>query len=140
MNAYVKWSGNLTETNVPLSLVDTIPPTLSIESPANGSFVISADVTVMWEGSDNVGIDRYEIRIDGGEWVNVGKRTSKSYIGLSPGGHTVEVRAYDAEGNSATASVSFTMVPVWMIVMASLIAIATVTLLARKVAKLWAHR
>ncbi|UJG44426.1 MAG: caspase family protein [Candidatus Heimdallarchaeum endolithica] len=88
---------------------DTTPPTVSITDPADGATVYSADVTVSWTGSDNVGIDHYNVRIDSGSWTNVGTATSHTFTGLSDGSHTVDVNAYDAAGNVGSDSVTFTV-------------------------------
>ncbi|MEM3357085.1 MAG: caspase family protein, partial [Candidatus Bathyarchaeia archaeon] len=92
------------------STPDTTPPTVSIISPADGATVTSSSVTVTWTGSDTgSGISYYETRIDGGSWINKGTSTSHTYTGLANGGHTVDVRAWDMAGNSATDSNTFTV-------------------------------
>ncbi|MHA1401542.1 MAG: Ig-like domain-containing protein [Candidatus Heimdallarchaeaceae archaeon] len=92
-----------------LSGPDTTPPTVSITDPADGATVYSADVTVSWTGSDDVGIDYYEVRIDGGSWINTGTTTSYTFTGLADGSHTVDVQAWDAAGNSGSDTVTFTV-------------------------------
>ncbi|MEM3594289.1 MAG: Ig-like domain-containing protein, partial [Candidatus Jordarchaeaceae archaeon] len=87
--------------------IETTPPTVNINSPAEGAVLPTSSVEVTWAGSDNLGIDHYEVRIDGGSWINVGVSTSYVFSGLSNGSHTVEVRALDLAGNDATDSVSF---------------------------------
>ena len=85
------------------------PPTVSIISPSNGAEVTTCNVTVEWNGSDDTGIDHFEVRLDGGSWINVGTNTSYTFTDLSEGSHTVEVRAFDEAGNTATATVTFTV-------------------------------
>jgi len=89
--------------------IDTTPPTVTITDPADGATVYSADVTVSWSGSDNVGIDYYEVRIDAGSWINTGTSTSYTCTGLADGSHTVDVQAWDSAGNSGSDTVTFTV-------------------------------
>ena len=91
------------------SLKEANPPTVSIISPSNGAEVTTCNVTVEWNGSDDTGIDHFEVRLDGGSWINVGTNTSYTFTDLSEGSHTVEVRAFDEAGNTATATVTFTV-------------------------------
>ncbi len=89
-------------------VVDTTPPEVSIESPSDGVFLATGSVVVQWSGSDNIALDHYEIRIDGGEWQDVG--ASNTYtVSLADGSHTVEVKAVDKAGNEATDAVVFTV-------------------------------
>ena len=82
--------------------VDLTPPTITITSPTNASYINSADVTVSWSGEDALsGIDHYEIRIDGGNWTNVGLNTSYTFTGLSNGQHIVDIKAIDKVGHEA---------------------------------------
>ncbi|NHJ84958.1 MAG: hypothetical protein FK734_05820 [Asgard group archaeon] len=86
---------------------DTTPPTISITSPSNGATVSSA--TIVWSGSDSgSGINYYEVRIDGGTWINKGSSTSHTFS-VADGSHTAEVRAWDVAGNYATDDVTFTV-------------------------------
>jgi len=53
----------------------------------------STSVVVSWSASDNLGIDYYLIRADGGSWI---KTTGTSYtFSFSEGEHWVQIRAYD---------------------------------------------
>ncbi|RLI13601.1 hypothetical protein DRO33_01005, partial [Candidatus Bathyarchaeota archaeon] len=89
--------------------IDTAPPTVSILNPSEGKYVATASVTVQWQGSDDLsGIDRYEVRWDGGAWLDVGVGTALT-ITFTDGNHTVEVRVIDVAGNTATSSVTFTV-------------------------------
>jgi hypothetical protein len=90
---------------------DTTPPTTSITSPANGA-TVSGTVTVSANASDNVGVSRVELYVDG---TLAGTDTSSPYqiawntTTTSNGGHSLQTRAYDAAGNvgsSATVSVT----------------------------------
>ncbi|GEM_PF-1471867 len=89
--------------------VDTEPPSVSITAPNSNSILSSSNVTVEWTGSDNVGIDHYEVRIDGGSWIDVGKNNSHTFSKVSDGSHTVDVKAVDGAGNEAMDNVSFSV-------------------------------
>lgn len=53
--------------------------------------------------SDNVGVSRYEYRVDGGAWVNNGASTAVALSGLAAlTSYTIDARALDAAGNSST--------------------------------------
>jgi hypothetical protein len=104
-------SGSFTITvTVTAGAPDTTPPVVTITSPANGAVLTSSTVTVTWTGSDSgSGISYYETRIDSGSWINKGTSTSHTYTGVANGTHTVDVRAWDNAGNSAIASVTFSV-------------------------------
>ncbi len=87
---------------------DTIVPDLSIDSPEDGGLFNTDSMTVRWHASDNTSkIDHYEVRMDRGSWIGVGKNTSYDFTGISDGRHTVEVKAVDRAGNEKTASAGF---------------------------------
>ena len=89
--------------------VDTRKPTVTISSPSEGSILKTSTVTVSWAGSDiGSGIDRYEVRIDGGLWLNVSRTsTACTFTNLSNGNHMLEVRGVDNAGNERTSQVWF---------------------------------
>ena len=91
---------------------DTTPPTTSITSPANGA-TVSATVDVAATASDNVGVSRVELFVDGSP---AGSDTTSPYsiawntTTASNGGHSLQTRAYDAAGNvGSSAAVSVTV-------------------------------
>ena len=89
-------------------IVDNVPPTLSITSPTSGSELTSSSVTAIWTGLDaGSGIDYYEVKLDGGSWINVLTSNNHNFSGISDGSHTVYVKAVDGVGNSKEASVNF---------------------------------
>ncbi len=89
--------------------IDITPPDLSIISPSSGEVIHNTSVIVNWEGHDNSGINYYEVRMDGGDWIYMDKLTRNTFNELSDGEHTVEVRAWDNAGNNRTESVTFTV-------------------------------
>ncbi len=88
--------------------VDGSSPSVSITNPSDKDIVSSPEITVSWIGTDGgSGIGHYEVRIDGGNWINEGTDVSHTFSGLSDGNHTVDVKAVDNAGNEATDNVSF---------------------------------
>ncbi|WP_088866545.1 ABC transporter substrate-binding protein [Thermococcus radiotolerans] len=88
-------------------------PEVRVLSPADGEvFVVnkSANVTVVWSGDDELAIDHYEVRLDGGEWINVGLSTEYTFEELSVGEYTVYVKAVNIAGRESTVEASFKIV------------------------------
>ena len=87
---------------------DTSPPELSIIGPQDNEKISRSDIDVSWSGTDSgTSIDRYEIQVDGGTWIDVGAHTTYQFTGLDDGWHTITVKAIDQIGNSATTTVGF---------------------------------
>jgi hypothetical protein len=82
-------------------LTDTVAPTAAITSPASGS-AVSGTVTVTASASDNVGISKVELYVNGSLSAT---DTASPYsfawntAGLASGSYTLMVKAYDAAGN-----------------------------------------
>jgi DUF971 family protein len=82
---------------------DTEDPTVSITTPPSGA-TVSGNVTVTANASDNVGVTRTELLVDG---TSVAQDTSAPYsftwstTSTTNGSHQLVVRAFDAAGNSA---------------------------------------
>jgi hypothetical protein len=83
---------------------DTTNPTASITSPSNGA-TVGGTVTVSATASDNVGVTRVDLVVDG---VVTGTDTAAPYTfawnttGASQGDHTLRVVASDAAGNTGS--------------------------------------
>ena len=113
INAFDK-AENINETYVSLK-ADSTPLNVSIIRPT-ARVITSANVTIVWSASDTVsGISYYEINLtralnlNNVSWINLGNETSYSYTELNDGNYTVYVKAVDDVGNSAEASISFTV-------------------------------
>jgi len=97
-------AGNIESSNMEFIKVDSIPPSMVIDSVATWQ----DQATVYWSGTDGTsGIDYYEVRLDGGAWVYTVSSREYTFTDLSNGQHTAFVRAYDTAGNSAEDSRSF---------------------------------
>jgi uncharacterized membrane protein len=86
---------------------DTTPPTTSVTAPANGA-TVSGTTTVTATASDNVGVTKMELYIDGVLTTSNMNATSLSYswatTGVANGSHTLQSKAYDAAGNVGSSS------------------------------------
>lgn len=89
--------------------VDTIAPTAAITSPANGA-KIGDKTTISITASDNVGVSRIELYIDGKLTASNTGATSLSYSWNSRkaaiGAHSIAAKAFDAAGNTATNTIT----------------------------------
>jgi hypothetical protein len=84
---------------------DTTPPTASITAPANNA-TVSNSVTITATASDNVGVVKMELYIDGTLTTSNTNATSLSFSWntnpVSNGSHSLVVKAYDAANNIGT--------------------------------------
>ena len=84
---------------------DTTVPTTSVTAPANGA-TVSGTVNVTATGSDNVGVTKMEIYIDGALRTSNTNATSITYswntTTFANGSHSIVSKAYDAAGNVGT--------------------------------------
>ncbi len=84
---------------------DTTPPTVAIASPTGGT--VSGTVTVSVNASDNIGVSRVELRVNG---ATVASDTTAPYTfawnsaTVANGAVMLTAVAYDAAGNSATSA------------------------------------
>ena len=91
-----------------LAPTDTAPPThtgpVTVTAKSASSITTSCPTA-----TDNVGVTGYDVRIDGGAWVNKGLATSHTFTGLTEGTqYTIEWTARDAAGNRSTPPLSVT--------------------------------
>lgn len=88
---------------------DNRPPTISITSPADGDTVGTGfDVTV--DATDDVGVSAVHLLVDDAE-VDVANEApwSTAASGIAVGTHTIEARAFDVDGEQASATISVTV-------------------------------
>ena len=99
-------AGNSAADTMTVTVRDTTPPAVAFTTPIDGANVSGA-IGVAAAASDNVGVVRVEFLVDG---VPRGNATTAPFsltldtTTLANGNHTIEAVAYDAAGNSATAS------------------------------------
>lgn len=87
----------------------TAPSTgLVIDSPSNGSYLNSANITVQWHLlGPTAAIQYYLVRVDEGAWINNSLRTSITLIMPEEGTHQVNVLAWTEFDGLYSASVHF---------------------------------
>jgi beta-mannanase len=97
---------------VDIASPDSTPPTVSVTSPTSGSAVSGTAVNVAANAADNTGVAKVEFYVDS---TLVNTDTSSPYAfswnstTVSNSTHTVQAKASDAAGNSATSSVNITV-------------------------------
>ncbi|HVV67334.1 MAG TPA: Ig-like domain-containing protein [Candidatus Saccharimonadales bacterium] len=92
---------------------DTTKPTVSITAPANGG-TVSGIVTSTASASDNVGVSKVEFYVDKSSspaMTDTASPYNYSFDSktLGNGSHSITAKAYDAAGNTASSSVTFTV-------------------------------
>jgi glycosidase len=92
----------ITSTN---TVVDLTPPTIVINSPANGS-TVAGTILISGIASDNVAVANVQISIDDGSFVATSGTTNWSFSlntqNLLNGTHTISARATDSSGNMSS--------------------------------------
>jgi glycosidase len=80
---------------------DTVPPSLSLQTPANGA-VISGMLAISGSATDNVAVQKVELRLDTGPWfLATGTTAWNCPLNTSNflnGPHTLAARATDSSG------------------------------------------
>jgi hypothetical protein len=90
---------------------DTIPPTVSFASPANGA-TVSGTVNVQINASDNVAVQSVTFSVDG---VGQGTAAVAPYnfswdtTAVTNGSHTLTAQATDTSGNTSSTQISVTV-------------------------------
>ena len=100
----------VSNTVIASAVADTTPPTVAITAPANNSSITSLKkVTVTISATDNVGVTRTELYIDG-RLSSTATSGSLLYnwnlLKVSAGQHTLTAKSYDAAGNAGVASIT----------------------------------
>ncbi len=86
---------------------DTISPKIVIDQPEDGDIFNNRTVNVLFTGSDNIALDRFEVSLDGEEPVSNGLFENKTFDDLTEGSHSVYVTAFDLAEHNKTAVVDF---------------------------------
>ena len=96
----------------PLPGLDTISPTISITSPAEGATLTSTSITVTGTASDNVALSKVELSTNGTNWLLANGTISWSgTLTLTVGPNTIYARAVDSSGNTRNTNITVTFVP-----------------------------
>jgi len=89
--------------------VDNTAPNVIVTEPVNREYLNHSDVTIVWNASDNFGIDHYEVRLDGNQRINVGNKTQYTFNDVPDGDHYAIIYAFDLAGNVGSDVVYFTV-------------------------------
>ncbi|HZE77638.1 MAG TPA: Ig-like domain-containing protein [Nitrososphaeraceae archaeon] len=115
-------AGNTASKYFRVIVEDTIPPDTTFVSArvtwtgflVNDSLTPSNDIVTKFTGTDIVGVNHFECKIDKGGWHNTlqiidkGSQSTCGYFDLSEGNHFFQVRAVDSAGNIDPTPQSFT--------------------------------
>lgn len=90
------------------SLQDTNPPVMAIQSPTNNA-LISGNLIISGIATDNIAVQKVEVRLDSGSWLQA-TGTTLWNLGINSsnflnGPHTLAARASDAAGNISSTNV-----------------------------------
>ena len=84
------------------SFQDIVPPLITMQSPASNA-VVTGNLNISGTASDNVSVQKVEIRLDNGPWVTAGGTSAWNYSLNSSnflnGPHVVSARATDSSNN-----------------------------------------
>jgi hypothetical protein len=79
---------------------DATPPSVAITAPPSWPPVQSTSMAVTGTASDNLGVSRVEVRVNGGPWSDAsGTLDWSANAELVPGLNRIEARAWDLAGN-----------------------------------------
>lgn len=87
--------------------IDNTAPTVAITSPGNSTRLSGAKVTVNVSASDNIGVTKVELYVDGklfGTDTSAAYSFSLNVKQLTSGTHTLQAKAYDAAGNVSSST------------------------------------
>ncbi len=89
---------------------EIVLPVVEITSPSDGYTFDTSNVTIQWQSSEGTyPVTRYEIRLDEGNWVDVGTDEEYTFIDLMDGSYLVSVKVVDAGGYVHECSLIFTV-------------------------------
>ena len=90
---------------------DTVAPSVTILAPTSGAVMSNSSPTIFGSASDNVGVTKVEVSVDGRAFSAATGLTEWSFgtTGLSNGSHSATVRISDISGNTKTSTVSFSV-------------------------------
>jgi thermitase len=90
---------------------DTIPPAVTILSPANGAVVWGGNLQIAASATDNVGVTRMALYVNGAQYASCASRSCSTSVNPRklPSPITIAALAWDAAGNAGSASVTITV-------------------------------
>ncbi len=104
----VDLAGNTAEASLAF-YVDLVPPEVEFIELERYYFG-TTELYLNWTYRDaHAGLDTLEIRVDNGDWEDIGLTDNMTLTNLSEGEHTAYIRAWDLAGNSRLDQTSFVM-------------------------------
>jgi hypothetical protein len=79
-------------------IVDVSPPQIVSSLPSQVNIRYNP-LIINWSARDNYGIDHFEIRINEGPWIDIGKKNTYIIHNPSEGNYTITIKAFDLAGN-----------------------------------------
>ncbi len=102
----VDLAGNTAEDSLAFYIDLRLPEIEFIE--LDGYYFDETELYLNWTyGDAHAGLDTLEIRVDDGDWEDIGLTDNRTLTDLSEGNHTVYIRAWDLAGNSRSDRTSF---------------------------------
>jgi mannan endo-1,4-beta-mannosidase len=91
--------------------LDVTPPSISITTPSSNA-AVNGDVTISGSATDDMGLAKVDVCLNGGIWRNPSGTSSWSYTWPSAewvdGTHTIQARAIDNQNNMTTVQIRVT--------------------------------
>ncbi|MDD5688637.1 MAG: hypothetical protein PHE88_12485, partial [Elusimicrobia bacterium] len=105
-------TGNITETSITVTYTpsDTTAPSIAITSPSNGATLTTSLLTLSGNASDNVGLNKVEIKLGtGGTYVPAtGTNSWNGTVTLVNGSNTIYAKVTDTSNNTYETSITVT--------------------------------
>ncbi len=102
----VDLAGNTAEASLTFYVDLTLPEIGFIELDRH--YFDRTELYLNWTyGDAHAGLDRLEIRVDDGDWEDIGLTDNRTLTNLTEGNHTAYIRAWDLAGNSRSDRTSF---------------------------------
>ncbi|MEX2689080.1 MAG: PQQ-binding-like beta-propeller repeat protein [Candidatus Njordarchaeum guaymaensis] len=91
-------AGNLANVSI-LFIVDITPPEINLMFPSNWYFFNTSRIQLIWNGSDNIGLKRYWLKVNNSAWYNLGLDNTTEILDLKDGVYLIYLIAEDFAGN-----------------------------------------
>ena len=124
-------------------IVDLLPPKVNILSPANNTTTTNMSITIIWNATDDIGVDHFEIGVNASQWINLGM-TYRYVLNISePGTYIICIKAVDCAGRETiialvinvvrpTTTITFLPIPPVLYLGIAIIIMAVVAMLLAK--------
>lgn len=86
--------------------LDLSPPTITVGSPTNNSYLNTTAIFVSWNVTDDIGVDCVELALDNGTKLSLNPDGNMT-LSFSEGSHNITVIANDTLGRVSTCTLFF---------------------------------